>query len=147
VSALGVLSSSTTTCGRIRSLLDSVRPVSYGAMPAPTQNSHGMEISVHDAACSVISEMSERLLPPVVPSVEIHTKTVDVGVRVFTGMLLWPGRIGVGGVSSVVSASLAGVAVGEERICTMVPVLSRLTVTALRIVGCGSCSSNCRNRL
>ena len=41
-----------------------------------------------DAAWTVISEMSARLLPSVVPNVEIHTSRFDVGEPALTGMTL-----------------------------------------------------------
>src|SRR5258705_11679497 len=85
----------------------------------------------HDADCSVTSEISEWLLPPVVPSVEIHTSRFDEGVGLLTGMLSWPGGSGVGAVRAAVSTNLAGVAVSAERICTTVPLLSTSTVTPL----------------
>ncbi len=44
--------------------------------------------STYDAACTVISEISERFLPAVLPSVEIHTSRLDVGDAALTGMLL-----------------------------------------------------------
>src|ERR1700756_4392119 len=82
--------------------------------------------------------MSEWLFPPVVPRVLIQTNTNVVGAaEVLTGMTLWPGRNGVGGLSSAVSLGFAGVAFGEDRICTTVPVLSRSTGTALSFVGSG----------
>ncbi len=81
-----------------------------------------------------------RLSPLVVPNVEIHTSRYDVGDDALTGMLLWPGCIATGWVSAVVSSSLAGVAVADERIWTFVPVLARSRVTAPTTVGCGSCS-------
>lgn len=52
---------------------------------APSPLSRG---SGYDAACTVISEMSARLLPAVEPSVEIHTSRFDVGDAALTGMLL-----------------------------------------------------------
>ena len=94
------------------------------------------------AACSVMSEISVRLLPSVVPSLEIHTSTFDVSVRSWTSMRLCPGCNGVVGVSSVVSANAAGFSVGEERICTSVPVLDMSMVTALSAVGSDRCSNN-----
>ena len=42
------------------------------------------------AACSVMSEISVRLSPLVVPKVVIHTSTFDVLVRSFTAMRLCP---------------------------------------------------------
>ena len=56
-------------------------------------------------------------------------------------MRLCPGCSGVVGVSSLVSDNLAGVAVGDERICTLVPVLGTSIVTALSAVGSDRCSS------
>lgn len=41
-----------------------------------------------DAAWTVISEMSARLLPSVAPNVEIHTSRFDVGEPDLTGMTL-----------------------------------------------------------
>jgi hypothetical protein len=87
--------------------------------------------------------MSEWLLPPVVPRVLIQTSTNVAGAaEVFRGMTLWPGRNGVGGLSSAVSLGFAGVALGDDRICATVPVLSRSMVTALSLVGPGSCNIN-----
>lgn len=43
------------------------------------------------AACRVISEISVRLWPSVVPSFEIHTSTLDVLVRLCTSMRFSPG--------------------------------------------------------
>ena len=82
-----------------------------------------------DAALSVISEMSERLSPFTEPSVEIHTSTFDVGDASSTSMVFGPGFRVVGLVSAVVSSSVDGVAVDEDRICTAVPVLLTLMVT------------------
>lgn len=45
----------------------------------------------YPAACSVMSEISVRLWPSVVPSFEIHTSTFDVLVRSWTSMRLCPG--------------------------------------------------------
>ena len=87
--------------------------------------------------------MSEWLFPPVVPRVLIQTSTNVVGAaEVFTGMTLWPGRNGVGGLSSAVSLSFAGVAFADDRICATVPVLSRSMATALSFVGWGSCNNS-----
>src|SRR5271166_4162989 len=85
--------------------------------------------------------MSVRLSPLVVPSLLIHTSTFDVGAALLTGMWLLPGCTGVGGVISVVSESADGVALCDERICISVPVLDKLTLTALSTVGLGSSSS------
>ena len=57
-------------------------------------------------------------------------------------MRLCPGCSGVVGVSSVVSANLAGVSVGDDRICTSVPVLDKSMVTALSALGSDRCSSS-----
>ena len=89
----------------------------------------------------MISEISIRLSPCVLPKVEIHTSTLEVLVRSCTAMRLCPGCSGVVGVSSVVSANLAGVWVGDERICTWVPVLDTSIVTALSAVGSDRCSN------
>ncbi len=94
-----------------------------------------------EAACSVRSAIALRLLPSVVPSVVIHTSTVDMGAAFGTGIVLWPGCISVGGVSSMVSDSSAGVGVGDDRICTSVPVLGTSRETDASRVACGSCSS------
>src|SRR6201993_1706541 len=93
------------------------------------------------AACRVISEISVRLSPLVVPRVEIHTSTLEVLVRLCTAMRLCPGRSEMFGVSSTVSANLAGASVVDERICTWVPVLDTSIVTALSAVGSDRCSS------
>ena len=69
-----------------------------------------------DFACTVISEMPERLSPLVVPKVVIHTSRCVVGDDALTGMLLWPGWVDTGCVSAVVASSLAGVAVADDRI-------------------------------
>ena len=82
-----------------------------------------------------------RLAPFVVPIVGIHTSTYDVGDEALTGMLLWPGCTETGCVSAVVSSSLPGEAVADERIWIFVPVLGTSTLTAPTTVGCGSCSS------
>src|SRR6478736_6307399 len=97
-------------------------------------------MTVQDAALMVTSEMSVRLLPSTVPSVEIHTRTYEVDDALFTEMVLEPGFSGVAGVSSVVSDSDDGVADWAERICTEVPVLVTLRVTEPTTVGCGNCS-------
>src|SRR6476646_73656 len=68
------------------------------------------------AVCRVISEISVRLWPSVVPNLVIHTRTLDVLVRSCTSTRLCPGCSGVVGVSSLVSANVAGFSVGEERI-------------------------------
>ena len=47
---------------------------------------------------------------------------------------------GIDAAGTVVSSSDDGVGVCDERISTAVPVLSRLTVTSPRVVGCGNCS-------
>ena len=57
-----------------------------GTDQAPPRMTSG--ITVQAAASSVISAISARLLPSVVPSVEIHTSTVDVGGALLTGMRL-----------------------------------------------------------
>src|SRR6478752_6470758 len=77
------------------------------------------------AACRVISEISVRLWPSVVPNLAIQTRTLDVLVRSCTSTRLCPGCSGVVGVSSRVSANVAGVSVGEERIWNSVPVLDK----------------------
>lgn len=63
-----------------------------------------------DAGLSVISEMAVSLLPSTVPSVVIHTSTFDTGCGLSMLMVLDPVFIGVGGLSAVVSSSVAGVA-------------------------------------
>src|SRR5262249_483218 len=86
--------------------------------------------------------MLASLLPLVVPSVEIHTSRFDVGEAALTGMTLGPGLSAVAGGSTVVSSSLDGEAVDEERISTLVPVPAMSMVTAPTTVALGSCSSN-----
>ncbi len=107
-------------------------------LPNPAPETHGRTVTNRripgtspepepmgqDAACTVTSERAARLWPLVVPSVEIHTSRYDVGDDALTGMLLWPGCTDVGCVSAVVSFSLAGVAVDDERIWIFVPVLA-----------------------
>ena len=87
---------------------------------------------------TVISAMSERLLPSTWPSVDTHTNRLLVCVGLFTLMVLEPGLSWVAGASTVVSSSDEGVGVYAERISTAVPVLSRLIVTSPIAVGCGS---------
>src|SRR3954454_17254614 len=89
-----------------------------------------------------MSEIADSLLPSTVPSVVIHTSTVEVGVGFVMAMVLEPVFIGVGGLSSVESSSDAGVAVWADRIWIEVPVLLRLNVTEASAVGFGSCSSS-----
>src|SRR4051794_39210958 len=86
--------------------------------------------------------MSARLLPSVLPSVEIHTSTFDVGEEPFTAMVLCPGLSAVAEVSTVVSPSFDGFGEADERISTLVPVLEISIVTAPTTVGLGSCSIN-----
>jgi hypothetical protein len=79
-----------------------------------SSDSGGIYQPIHAAACSVISEISVRLWPSVVPNLVIHTSTLDVRVRSWTAIRWWPGCSGVVGVNSVVSSSFAGVSVGDE---------------------------------
>src|SRR6476661_4464787 len=88
-----------------------------------------------------MSESSVRLSPLVVPNVEIHTSTLEVLVPLCTDMRLCPGCNEVVGVSSVVLENLTGFSVGDERICTWVPVLGTSTVTVLSAVGSDRCSN------
>src|SRR5215213_6247242 len=99
-------------------------------------------LPLYATACNVMSEIDVRLWPSVVPKVEIHTSTFDVSVRLPTSMRLCPGCSDVVGVSSVVSANLAGFSVGDERIWTFVPVLDTSIVTALSAVGSDKCSKS-----
>src|ERR1700756_3405557 len=82
------------------------------------------------------------MAPFVFPIVEIHTSTYDVGDEALTGMLLCPGCTETGWVSALVSSSPPAVAVADERIWILVPVLGTSTLTAPTTVGCGSCSSS-----
>src|ERR1700722_7958736 len=86
------------------------------------------------------SESPERLAPVVGPIVGIQTSTYDVGDDALTGMLLWPGCTDTGCVSALVSSSLPGVAVADERIWIFVPVLGTSALTPPTTVDCGSCS-------
>src|SRR3954467_10012062 len=86
-----------------------------------------------------MSDSVVSLLPSTVPSVVIHTSTLDVGVGLVMVMVFDPVFIGVGGLSSVVSSSVAGVALWADRIWIEVPVLLRFSVTEASAVGCGSC--------
>lgn len=90
----------------------------------------------------MISEITARLLPPVLPNVEIHTSRFDIGEPELTSMTLWPGLSAVAGISTVVSANFAGVGVEAERISTLVPMLATSMVTALTTVGLGKCNIN-----
>ena len=54
----------------------------------------------------------------------------------------WEAFTGVGGLSSAVSPSFAGVALADDRICATVPVLLRSMVTALSDVGPGSSNNS-----
>src|SRR6478672_10656959 len=87
----------------------------------------------------VMSEIAVSLLPSTVPSVVIHTSRYDVGVALSTVMVLEPVFMAVGGDSTVVSSSVAGVADCAERSCTDVPVLLSTTLTDAIVVGRGSC--------
>ena len=88
----------------------------------------------------VMSEMSVRLLPAVWPNVEIHTSRFEVAAALGTEMVLLPGLSGVGPVSTVVSARLAGLAVEALLIWTWVPVLDTVMVTLPTTVDSGNCS-------
>lgn len=77
-------------------------------VPHPASEPHGRTVTnttgpgtspnlvPQEADLTVISEIAVRLLPSVVPSVEIHTSKFDVGDDALTGMTLWPGCINVG---------------------------------------------------
>ena len=77
----------------------------------------------------MISDSAVSLLPLTEPRVVIHTSTFDTGVGLVMVIVFDPVFIGVGGVSSVVSSSVAGVADGAERSWIDVPMLLRLSVT------------------
>src|SRR5689334_1139405 len=72
----------------------------------------------------------------------MNTSTLDVGAALSILILLGPCCIGCGLVSSVVSSSVLGEPLFEERIWIWVPVLFTVTFTALSTVGLGSCSSS-----
>ena len=87
-------------------------------------------------------EMADSLLPSTVPSVLIHTSTYDTGCGLVTVIVFDPVFIGVGGLSSVVSFRVAGVADCADRIWIDVPVLFRSSDTDAMAVGCGNCRIN-----
>src|SRR5690242_18311955 len=121
-------------------MLPGATPDTYlrGRLSGVLSAAGGLWMIDQDAALTVISEISLRFLPSTVPSVVIHTRTLDVGAALFTEMVFDPGFIGVGGLSSVVSFSDDGDELCADRIWIAVPVLLRLIVTEPITVGCGS---------
>jgi hypothetical protein len=76
---------------QIHRLVRSAHAPDVATPPPARQPPSKSSDSTYAAACSVMSEISVRLSPSVVPNVVIHTSTLDVFVRSRTAMRLRPG--------------------------------------------------------